>query len=331
MGWDKFYLGWKAEATHGTTTLTAAGDTAYKIGSIADNCFLPSLDWQTEEAPPDWGTLTTSEIIKTKQDLRTEACAFLPHNGVPFYWLMGDSATAGTAHTLKAATESSGIIPDLPSICFHAERVDSAAGGLTDFRTGWAGMRTSGARIMCGDNNPLLTVQMGWLCTSVAKDNFSLTNKPADVPGTHTTPNTYLWNGSTHKYDGNTIEGVKNWEIHVRNGTFAAPSDYGSTKPSAVHQGSHKTVELKLTYTPVVETFQDDLEATSVPAKDWVFEFVRHATDDKLKFTLATAATVAHAVPVPSDAGGFNIDLVAQITDLTILVTDQIAAAFYDD
>lgn len=327
---DRFYLGWAAEAAHGTSTITGAGDTAYKLGSIADNCFLPSIEWDIEEVSPDWGERKTSLLVKRLQHLHTENCAFLPHNGVPFYWLMGDSATAGTVHTLDAASQASGIIPELPSICFHAERVDSTA-TLTDWRTGWAGCRTSGARIMCGDEYPILTVDMSWLCTSQAKKAFSLTSKPSDVSGTHTTPLHYLWAGSTHKYDSTTIEGVMGWEITVNNGSIAAPPDYGATAPSAVYQGPHQRVELRVRYNPRVETFQDDLETSAVPSKDWEFEFIRHTTNDKLKFTCTTCATKEHPVPVPTDAGDFVVDAVFAVTSLTITVTDQIAAGVYND
>jgi hypothetical protein len=330
MGYDKFYLGWNYETIHGTTVINDAADTAYTLGSIASNCFLPAGPWDTTRLPPDWGERKTSGIIKTGLTPRTEACAFLPRNAIPFYWLMGDSSTAGTVHTIDAASQASGVIPELPSLCFHAERVDTAA-VLTDWRTGWRGMRTTGARIFCGDDDPELTCVFGFMGMTIAKDTFSLTTKPANPSGTHTSPRHYLWAGSTHKYDGTTIAGVTGWEITVNNNTFASPPDYGEVTPSAVHQGGHQTVDLSLTYIPVVETLQDDYEATTVPAKDWEFEFVRHATNDKLKFPLTTAGTVDHGVPVPNSAGEFEVTATAVIESMTVTATDQIAGSFYGD
>jgi hypothetical protein len=166
---------------------------------------------------------------------------------------------------------------------------------------------------------------------SAAKQAFSLTNKPADVTGTYTSPNHYLWNGSTHKYDGTTVEGVSYWELRVQNGTFAAAPTYGSKYPSAVYQGGHQEVELTVRYRPIVTTLHDDLLATTVPSKNWTFEFVRHATDDKLLFTCTTAATTKHPVPNPMHAGEFEVELTAAVTSLTIAATDQIAASNYGE
>jgi hypothetical protein len=330
MSYDQFYLGWREEDTHGTSKVTGAGDTAYKVGTVAENCFMPDPTWQLLRVSPDWGTRTTKELIKTRASVASETFAFLPHNALPVYWALGDSATAATVHTLTAATQASGVIADLPSVTFHAERIDSAS-VLTDWVTQYAGMRCNIARFFCGDDAPQLTAIMGWMGISATDQAFALTSKPADVTGTHTAPNHYLWPGCTHKYDSSTLEGVTYWEIAIHNNISVVPPDYGSKYPSAVYQGAHQTIDLTVRYRPQVETLHADLLATTVPAKDWEFEFVRDATDDKLKFTCTTASTITHPTPIPNDAGDFEIELSAAVTSLTVTATDQIAASFYGD
>jgi len=330
MSYDQFYLGWREEDTPGTSKITGTGDTAYKVGSVAENCFMPDPTWDILRVPPDWGTRTTKELIKTRARVASETFAFLPHNAVPVYWALGDSSTAGTVHTLAAATQSSGVIADLPSVTFHAERIDSGA-VLTDWVTQYTGMRCNVARFFCGDDAPQLTAITGWLGLAATDKAFVLTTKPVDVTGTHTSPNHYLWVGSTHKYDSTTVEGVTYWEIAVNNYLSVVPPDYGSKYPSAIYQGAHQTIDLTVRYRPQVETLHADLLTGTVSAKDWEFEFVRDATDDKLKFTCTTATTTHHPTPIPNDAGGFEIEFTAAVTSLTVTATDQIAGSVYGD
>jgi hypothetical protein len=331
MSYDQFYLGWREEDTHGTSKVTGAGDTAYLLGSTVENTPLPDPEWDYYEAPPDWGTRTTSSLTKTIPTVTTPAFVFLPHNALPLYWTLGDSATAATVHTLTAATQASGVIAELPSTTLHAERIDSG-GVLTDWVTQYTGLRVLIGRFFCGDDHPELTASMAWLGLKAADQAFALTSKPADVPGTHTAPLHYLWPGCTHKYDSSTLEGVTYWEIAINNGTHTVPGGYGSKWPSAVYQGRHQKVTLTVRYDPQVETLHADLLATTVPVgKDWEFEFVRDATDDKLKFTCTTSSTVKHTVPHPLHAGDFMVELTAVVTSLTVTATDQIAASFYGD
>jgi hypothetical protein len=331
MSYDQFYLGWREEDTHGTSKITGAGDTAYLLGTTVENTPLPDPEWDYYAAPPDWGTRTTSNLVKTVPKVTTGAFVFCPHNALPLYLTLGDSATAATVHTLTAATQTAGIIPPLPSTTLHAERLDSG-GVLTDWVTQYPGLRVLVGRFFCGDEHPELTCSMAWMGLTPAKQAFVLTSKPTDVPGTHTAPLHYLWPGSTYKYDGSTLEGVTYWEIAVNNNLHVIPGNYGAKYPSAVYQGRHQKVTLTVRYDPQVLTLHDDLLATTVPAgKNWEFEFVRDATDDKLKFTCTTAATVKHTVPHPNHAGDFMVELDAAVTSLTVTATDQIAAAFYGD
>jgi len=330
MSYDQFYLGWREEDAHGTSKITGVGDTAYLLGSTVENTPLPDPEWDYYEAPPLWGTRTTSNLVKTVPRVTTPAFVFLPHNAIPIYWTLGDSATVGTVHTLAAASQVAGVIADLPSTTFHAERIDSG-GVLTDWVTQYTGLRVLLGRFFCGDAHPELTASMAWMGLTATKQAFALTTKPADVTGTYAVKH-YKWPGSTHKYDSATVEGVTYWEIAINNATHTVPGGYGSKWPSAVYQGRHQKVTLTVRYDPQVLTLHDDLLATTVPAgKDWEFEFVRHATDDKLKFTCTTSSTVKHPVPHPVHAGEFEIELVAAVTSLTVTATDQIAASFYGD
>ena len=331
MSYDQFYLGWREEDTHGTSKITGAGDAAYLFGSTVETTPLPDPDWEYYEAPPAWGTRTTSSLTKTVPKVLTSAFVFLPHNAVPVWWALGASSTAATVHTLTAASQASGVIPQLPSITMHAERLDSG-GVLTDWVTQYTGLRNLAARFFVGDDHPELTASMAWLGLQASDQAFALTSKPADVTGTHTTPNHYLWPGCSHKYDSTTIEGVTYWEIAINNGSHAIPGGYGSKWPSAVYQGRHQKITLTVRYDPQVETLHADLLATTVPVgKDWEFEFVRHATNDKLKFTCTTSSTVRHPVPHPVHAGEFQTELVAAVTSLTVLATDQIASSVYGE
>jgi hypothetical protein len=124
---------------------------------------------------------------------------------------------------------------------------------------------------------------------------------------------------------------VSHWEIRINNNTESVPGDYGSKWASAVYQGRHQQIELNVKYRPLVETIHADLLATTVPSKDWEFEFVRDATDDKLKFTCTTASTRTHPVPHPAQKDGFEMEFTAAVKSLTVVATDQIAAAFYGD
>jgi len=327
--YDLFYLGWAKETTPGTSTILNAAGTAYLFGSTVENTPLPDPDWETDEYQ-DWGSRASSSVGKTVPTLTTTVFSFLPHNALPVWFAIGKSATLGTVHTLTAATQSSGIIPDLPSLTFHAERLDSGA-VLTDWVTQYKGMRNVAARFLCGDDDPELTAIMGWTGMSAAKQAFKLTNKPADVTGTYTTPLHYQWGSCTHKYDGTTVEGVTHWEIIVENGTHAIPPQYGSQWPEAVYQGGHQSVRLLVRYKPQVLTLHDDLLAQAVPSKNWTFEFVRHAANDKLLFTCTTAGTIRHQIPHPVHAGEFAVELEAIVTNLTVTATDQIAASAYGE
>ena len=330
MSYDQFYLGWREEDTHGTSKITDAADTAYLFGTTTENTPLPDPQWEVYEAPPAWGARTTSNLVKTVPQVLTSTFAFAPHNAVPLYWTLGDSATVGTVHTLAAATQSSVIIPQLPSITMHAERIDSGA-VLTDWCTQYTGMRVLAARFYTGDDEPTLTSTMALTGLQASKQAFVLTSKPADVTGTHTAPLHYLWPGCTHKYDSNTIEGVTYWEVAINNGLHVIPGNYGSKWASAVYQGRHQKIALTVRYDPQVLTLHDDLLATTVPSADWEFEFVRDATDDKLKFTCTTATTRQHTVPHPVHAGQFEVELNAVVTSLTVTATDQIAGSVYGD
>ena len=334
MAYDTFYLGWREEDTHGTSKITGAGDTAYLVGSVTENTPLPDPDWSVNLAPPAWGTRTTSSITKTVPTVTTTAFAFLPHNAIPVWWALGKSSTAGTVHTLTAQSQASGTIAQLPSITLHAERLDAGA-VLSDWVTQYTGLRNVAARFFVGDDDPELTAIMSWLGLQASDQAFALTSKPANPTGTHTSPQHYLWGSCSCKFGATgstaTIEGVTYWEIGIQNGTHAIPGGYGSKWASAVYQGRHQTIELVVRYRPQVETLHADLLATTVSTNDWEFEFVRDATDDKLKFTCTTAPTVTHKVPQPNNAEEFEIELRANVESLTVEATDQIASTFYGE
>ena len=330
MGYDTFYLGWAAEATEGTSTITGVGDTAYIWGSVDQSTPLFEPEWAFVEVPSDWGERKTSEVLKTVPKVYANAFAFLPRNGIPFYYLMGKSSTAGTVHTLTTQTQSSGVIAELPTLTFHAERIDSAA-SLSDWSTQYKGMKNAGGRIFCGDDHPTLTCSFGWLGMSVADPAFVLTSKPANPTGTHTAPQHYLWSSSTHKYDSATVEGVMYWEITVQNGTYSVPPQYGDTWVHAVHQGAKQTVGLSVTYRPTAQTLHDSLLAKAVPGKNWEFEFVRDATDDKLKFTCTNVAPISGPLRQPVTADEFVYQIDYRVEYLTVTVTDQINQSFYGE
>jgi hypothetical protein len=328
--YDQFYLGWAKETVPGTSTIVNAASTAYLIGTTSQTTPLPDPEWQYFRVPPAWGERATSSIKKTQATPTSSGFGFCPHNGVPFWFIMGKSSTAGTVHTLTTASQSAGVIAQLPSLTLHAERVDNSA-ILSDWVVQYSGVRNVAARIFCGDKEPILTCSYGWMGMNAAKQVFSLTNKPADVTGTYTSPKHYLWNGSTHKYDGTTIEGITSWEIRVTNNTFSVPGVYGSKFPSAVYQGPQQEIDLTVRYRPSVTTLHDDLLATTVPSKNWTFEFVRHATDDRLLFTCTTAGTMKHPTLVPNAADEFEVEMEIAVTSLTISVTDQINKSFYGE
>ena len=330
MGYDTFYLGWAAEATEGTSTITGVGDTAYIWGSVDQSTSLFEPEWGYVEAPADFGERKTSEIYKTTPKVFGNAFSFLPRNGIPFYYAMGKSSTAGTVHTLTTQSAASGVISELPTLTFHAERLDSAA-SLSDWSTQYKGMKNVVARVMCGDDAPTLTCSFGWLGMSVADPGFVLTSKPSNPTGTHTSPLHYLWSGSSHKYDSATVNGVTHWEIIVDNGTYSIPPQYGDTWASAVHQGPKQTVALSVQYRPDAQALHDSLLAKAVPSKDWEFEFVRDATDDKLKFTCKNVAPVAGPLVHPVSADEFVYKLEYRVEYLQITVTDQINQSFYGE
>jgi hypothetical protein len=332
MAYDTFYLGWAAEATEGTSTITGAGDTAYLWGSIAENTPLFDPDWDTLRIEPDYGERKTSSLLKTVPTVGAQAFAFLPHNGIPFYYVMGKSSTAGTVHTLTTQSQSSGVIAELPTLSFHAERLDSAA-VLSDWATQYKGMKNAAARIYVGDDAPTLTCVFGWLGLSAADPAFVLTTKPSYPTGTHTSPPHYLWAGSTTKY-GTTpaaVAGVTGWELRINNGTYTVPPQYGDTWPSAIYQGPHQTIELDVSYHPQAQTLHDDLLTKTHQSKDWEFEFVRNATDDKLKFYCTDAELTSMPIVQPVEAGGFVTKATFAVTTLTITVTDQINQSFYGE
>jgi hypothetical protein len=282
------------------------------------------------EHPSDFEARKTSDITKTIPTVYANSFAFLPRNGIPFYYLMGKSSTAATVHTLTTQTATSGIIAELPSLTFHAERLDSAS-VLSDWATQYKGMKNAAGRILCGDANPTLTCAFGWLGMSVADPAFVLTSKPANPTGTHTAPAHYLWAGSTHKYDSSTVNGVTQWEISVDNGTYSIPPQYGDTWVHAVHQGKKQTVGLTVEYRPDADTLHTDLLAKALPSKDWEFEFVRHATDDKLKFTCKDVAPITGPVMHPVSADEFVYKIEYRVEYLEIVVTDQINQSFYGE
>ena len=332
MSYDLFYLGWREEDTEGTSKITGVGDTAYRWGSVDVSTPLFDPEWDYDTLPADWGERKTSEVIKTVPKVYSNAFAFLPNNGVPFYYMMGKSSTAGTVHTLTTQSQASGIIAELPTVTVHAERIDSAA-GLSDWSTQYKGMKNAAARILVGDDNPTLTCVFSFLGMSVADPAFVLTTKPVNVTGTHTSPLHYLWSGSTHKYGAtpSTIEGIMSWELRIDNGTYTIPPQYGGTWPEAVYQGTHQRITLGVTYRPQAQTLHDDLLSKSLSSKDWEFEFVRDATDDKLKFTCADVTPISGPVRHPVSADEFVWDVEFAVTTLTIEVTDQIAASFYGE
>jgi hypothetical protein len=333
MGYDTFYLGWAAETTEGTSLITGAGDTAYIWGSVAENTPLFDPVWATEEPIPDYGErYQAAELTKTIPSTGGQAFAFLPRNGIPFYYVMGKSSTAATVHTLTTQSQSSGVIAELPTLTFHAERIDSDS-VLSDWSTQYKGMKNAAARIFVGDDTPTLTCVFGWVGMSVADPAFVLTSKPSNPTGTYTAPGHYNWPSSTHKYGTTpaTVEGVTGWELRVTNGTYAIPPQYGDTFAHAVYQGAKQLIELDVTYRPQAQTLHDDLLSKSTQSKDWEFEFVRHATDDKLKFYCHNAVLIDHPTIQPVSADGFVTKATFRLSQLTITVTDQINASFYGE
>ena len=328
--YDLFYLGWAKETTPGTSLIVNAASTAYLFGSITDNAPLPDPEWTTLRVHPAQGTRTTTSLHKLQALPTTTAFGFLPHNALPIWMALGKSSTAGAVHTITAATAVAGIVPQLPSITLHAERLDSGA-VLSDWVTQYAGCRVAGARFYMGDDAPELTCVLGWMGRSATKMAFKLTNKPADYTGTLTSPLHYLWGDCTVTYDGVAIQGITHWEISVENGTHAIPGQYASKYPAAIYQGDHQTVTLKVRYRPQVLTLHDDLLATTVPAKNWVFTIVRSAGVDQIVFTCTTAATTKHPVPHPVTAGEFEMELEADVVSLSVAATDGIAAAAYGE
>jgi hypothetical protein len=121
------------------------------------------------------------------------------------------------------------------------------------------------------------------------------------------------------------------WEITVTNGTYSVPPQYGDTWVHAVHQGPKQTVGLKVRYRPDAQTLHDSLLAKAVPSKDWEFEFTRHATDDKLKFTCKNVAPIVGPLKHPVDAGDFEYEIEYRVEYLEVVVTDQINQSFYGE
>lgn len=194
-------------------------------------------------------------------------------------------------------------------------------------------MKNAAARIFVGDEAPTLTCVFGWLGLSAADPAFVLSSKPANVTGTHTSPLHYLWTGCTHKYGTTpaTVEGVTGWELRITNGTYTIGPQYGDTWPSAIYQGPHQTIELDVTYRPQAQTLHDDLLTKALGSKDWEFEFVRDATDDKLKFTCKDVGLIDHPLIQPVEPSGFVTKASFIVTYLEIEVTDQINQSFYGE
>ena len=332
MSYTEFRDGYAVETpgSEGISVIDGAGDTAYLLGAVSQKSEHPSPKALMRYAPTGYNTKEVAANLLWKANFAYRGMyGLVMQNGLPIFYALGDSSTAGDVHTLVPFADGSPV----PSLTINHEQRGSATNEEYQF---------TGCKIdsltMIHDmkDTPFLMAKIEWMAMGAA-DGIALTNAPA-LPAT---ANTDAYTTLERKWDsGGTpvnIDGLQYVEISIGNGLRPI---YGHTWDTGVYTGRDPYILLEdqrkryqiimdLHTNTIERVLWDELIAAG-SNKEMTFKWVRSATD----YILVTATdcyVTEHELITPQVDETLIERVVIEPRALSVDVSDALADAMYGD
>jgi len=332
--YDTFLLGYKAESTYGSASLTQSTDTAYRLGIINADIELPDVKMKLTPIQGDAEKYDPTDYVKAAFAFQREINV-LPVDGVLNYYIFGSCTTTGTSapytHTITRVTGGG----ELPSFTLKQEIKDSTS-TLTNIYKLWTGVKISAATISCSptETDGLLLYTLSLMAREGSLVNWALDNAPGWHSASHTTP--YKWNQRTITLDGNAITNtVLSFTLTTllpHQYLYTTWEDSGTDKSHIPYQcpaigpgDIQLTLKIKLEDKTLLE---EALQKTST-GKDFVIKFERD-TNDYIQYTLSNLHVHEASVGYPAVSGFAEATYVMKAESISIEVKDQIDSSLYE-
>lgn len=330
MSYTQFRDGYAVEATPGTSVIDGAGDTAYLLGAVSQKSVHPSPVAMMRYAPTGYNVKEVAANLLWKANFSYRGMyGLVMQDGLPIYFALGDSSTAGDVHTLVPFTDGSPI----PSLTINHEQRGSATNEEYQF----LGCKIDSLTMIYDlKEAPFLMAKIEWMAMG-AQDGIALTNAPA-LPAT---ANTDAYTTLERKWDsGGTpvnIDGLQYVEISIMNGLRPIR---GHTWDTGTYTGrdpymlleaprKHYQIVMDLHPTTIERVLWDELIAAG-SNKEMTFKWIRSGTD----YILVTATdcyVTQHELITPDDGETLIERVVIEPRALSVDVSDAIADARYGD
>lgn len=321
-----------ATGTYGTSTITGAGDTTYKLGAIDAESHLPSPQTLIHYMPTAVNAKEVADGKLFKGKFIVDGMyGLIAQNGIPIWLAMGNSSTAGAGpytHTITPYTD--GTL--LPSITFQHER----AGDGTDWNSQAVGVKVRRMTIAHDFNKaPFLMYRLDVVGKQVADPGFTLTNKPA-LPAT---ANSDEYVALTRTFNSVDIAALHSLEFIVDNGltpvhthTYSGAT-YTGRWPSYYREATRKSYNLKLRFHPdTIESaiWDEILETDPANAKTVVLKWTR-STNDYIQITMTDCEVTQYPLRTPLPGDVLVDECIIEPRAISFEVKDSIAGGAYGD
>jgi hypothetical protein len=326
--------GYGIESTAGTSVITEAGSTAYLIGRLASRNIWPSPETQAIYSTPGVNAkeVAANKLFKGNYELRG-MLSLMVQNGVPIWWAMGASSTAGSdpyTHTITPITDGSA----LPTLTWHHE--ESGSGTAEEYQ--FQGCMVD-SLVLEHDSKgaDFLMAKIEMMAMKATDPAFTLTNDPA-LPATASTG---PFENLTRTWDygsGNTsLDGLQKVSIAIVNGLTPhyAPSwdsgTYTGYWPHLLKDARRKEYRVVVNMHPdtVERALWDELLSRS-NSKELYFKWTR-STNDYIEVTCSDCQVVKHEIITEPTDELKVVQVELEPRAMSFSVKDSIAGAAYGE
>ena len=330
MSYTEFRDGYEVEATPGTSIIDGAGDTAYILGAVMKASKHPSPTAMMRYAATGYNVKEVAADLLWKSGFLSRGVYYIiMQNGLPIYYALGDSSTAGDVHTLVPFTDGSPI----PSVTINTEQRGSATNEEYQF----TGCKVDSLTLIHDMKDaPFLMGKIEYMAMK-AQDGIALTDAPA-LPAT---ANTDAYTNLERLWDSGgtpiSLDGLQYVEIQIINSLrpiFGHTWDTGTYTgrwPYQILEASRKQYKIIMDLHPTVieRVLWDELIAAG-SKKDMTFKWTR-AADDYILVTATDCYVTEHEIMTP-EVGDLLIERVTiEPRALSVDVEDALADAMYGD
>lgn len=333
--YDTFVLGYAKESAYGSSAITGASSTAYKLGIINDDVQLPEPEVELIPIRGDTSLYDPDDYIKSRFKLQS-TIAVIPTDGVLLYYILGSTSTAGASapytHTITRVTGGG----EIPSLTLHQEFKDSSS-SLTNFSLNYVGTKITSAEIICDPAGPLegiLYYQLTLMAKDCARGTIILdsSHQPSWHSSDHITP--FKWNQMTCTYNGSNIED----ELDNVKLTITLPHIYLYTPRVETTDKTHIPYLCPATGPGLIllefrkqlknYTFIDEALTSTSTGADIVLKFTRSA-NDYIQFTLTNGHAYKPVLQHPAATKYAAENHLIRFEEVEVEVKDNIESTLY--